>query len=165
MYNAHYQGYSPPNPPKVKVVGGHGKATIYWTNDAEVSKDVVTTYTDFEGYKIYKSMDNGSTWGNISHKITDDEGVHVGWLPIKQYDLSKEEDESFCILGFEDVNENGSYNEAYSSYNSGTDGNRRTEIGSGSNHKFEDELKELIANFICKKLYRYKRYWNLQCIK
>ncbi|HJM47232.1 MAG TPA: hypothetical protein QGH56_05375, partial [Candidatus Marinimicrobia bacterium] len=59
MYNAHYQGYSPPNPPKVKVVGGHGKATIYWTNDAEVSKDVVTTYTDFEGYKIYKSMDNG----------------------------------------------------------------------------------------------------------
>ena len=107
MYNAHYQGYSPPNPPKVKVVGGHGKATIYWTNDAEVSKDVVTTYTDFEGYKIYKSMDNGSTWGNTSHKITDNEGVHVGWLPIKQYDLSKEEDESFCILGFEDVNENG----------------------------------------------------------
>ena len=100
MYNAHYQGYSPPNPPKVKVVGGHGKATIYWTNDAEVSKDVVTTYTDFEGYKIYKSMDNGSTWGNIPHKITDDEGVHVGWSPIKQYDLSKEEDESFCILGY-----------------------------------------------------------------
>jgi hypothetical protein len=75
MYNAHYQGYSPPNPPKVKVVGGHGKATIYWTNDAELSRDVVTTYADFEGYKIYKSMDNGSTWGNTSHKITDDEGV------------------------------------------------------------------------------------------
>jgi hypothetical protein len=45
-------------------------------------------------------MDNGSTWGNTSHKITDDEGVYVGWSPIKQYDLSKEEDESFCILGY-----------------------------------------------------------------
>ena len=26
--------------------------------------------------------------------------MYVGWSPIKQYDLSKEEDESFCILGY-----------------------------------------------------------------
>ena len=108
MYNAHYQGYSPPSSPKVKVVGDHGKVTIYWTGvgDAESSEDVVTNYADFEGYKIYKSTDNGSSWGSLSQQVTDDEGVHVGWKPIAQYDLSASEDSAFCIKGYEDKNLN-----------------------------------------------------------
>ena len=102
MYNAHYQGYSPPNPPKVQTVSDHGKVTVYWTNESEESSDVVTTYSDFEGYKIYKSTDNGSTWGNSSQKVIDDEGVHVGWQPYAQFDLSASEDTTFCILGVEE---------------------------------------------------------------
>ena len=29
MYNAHYQGYSPPSPPKVITVSDHEKVTIF----------------------------------------------------------------------------------------------------------------------------------------
>ena len=100
MYNAHYQGYSPPSAPQVYAETDHEKVILYWNDAAEASKDVVTTYTDFEGYKIYKSIDSGNTWGTPDQKIYDDYGIHVGWQPYAQYDLSAEADSSHCIKGF-----------------------------------------------------------------
>ena len=64
---------------------------IYWDDLAEYSKDVVTGYSDFEGYKIYKSKDGGSTWGNAEDMIYDVDGVFAGWRPYQQFDLSREE--------------------------------------------------------------------------
>ncbi len=45
----------PPEDPKVKIVAGDKKATIYWSNNAESSIDPITREKDFEGYKIYSS--------------------------------------------------------------------------------------------------------------
>ncbi len=45
----------PPEDPKVKIVAGDKKATIYWSNNAEASIDPITREKDFEGYKIYSS--------------------------------------------------------------------------------------------------------------
>jgi hypothetical protein len=45
----------PPADPKVKIVAGDKKATIYWSNNAEASVDPITREKDFEGYKIYSS--------------------------------------------------------------------------------------------------------------
>jgi len=100
MYNSHYQGFTPPNRPEVYTEIEEGKINLYWNNAPELSVDVVTRYSDFEGYKIYKSYDGGSTWGGEDFMIFDDGGVHVGWRPIAQFDLDEEADSSFCVLGY-----------------------------------------------------------------
>ncbi len=102
MYNAHYQGYTAPRKPKVAVTSDHNLVKIHWTDSPQTSKDVITSYTDFEGFKIYKSQDGGETWGNEIGKVYDGDNVFVGWQPYKQFDLSAAQDEAFCVLGFED---------------------------------------------------------------
>ena len=97
MYNSHYQGYTPPTRPEVHAVTDHNKVTLFWDNAAELSNDIVTGYADFEGYKIYKSKDGGSTWGTPDKQIYDDYGIAVGWQPYAQFDLSADEDSVHCI--------------------------------------------------------------------
>ena len=57
MYNSKYQGFTPPTRPTAYAETGVGSVTIYWDDAAENSSDVLTGYYDFEGYKIYKSLD------------------------------------------------------------------------------------------------------------
>tara|TARA_Y100001968_G_scaffold333733_1_gene398823 strand:+ start:3448 stop:7059 length:3612 start_codon:yes stop_codon:yes gene_type:complete len=102
MYNAHYQGYTAPRKPKVAVTSDHNLVKIHWTDSPQTSKDVITSYTDFEGFKLYKSKDGGETWGSDIDKVYDGDNVFVGWQPYKQFDLSAAQDEAFCVLGFED---------------------------------------------------------------
>ena len=102
MYNARYQGYSSPLKPKVAATTSHNQIKLHWTNTPETSKDVITSYTDFEGYKIYKSRDGGITWGEPVNKIYDATNTFVGWQPYQQFDLSADQDKAFCVKGFED---------------------------------------------------------------
>ena len=97
MYNSHYQGFTAPNIPEVSSNSDHEEITLYWDSKAETSTDVVTEYSDFEGYRIYKSKDAGLTWGDPINKIFDNNGTLVGWRPIAQFDLSAAADSSFCL--------------------------------------------------------------------
>jgi len=97
MYNSKYQGFTPPTRPTVHGAGDLGKVKIFWNNDAESSFDVVTGYSDFEGYKIYKSTDGGNTWGNPNDMIYNTDGIFVGWRPYAQFDLSLEQDSLHCV--------------------------------------------------------------------
>ena len=99
MYNSRYQGYTPPTTPTVTATAEHHQITLTWDQAAEESKDVVTGYADFEGYKIYKSTDGGKTWGDHQAMIFDSSGVLVGWKPIAQFDLTAEEDSAHCVFG------------------------------------------------------------------
>ena len=54
MYNNKYQGYTPPQRPEVVATYDHGQISLHWSDDAEFGEDVVTGYSDFEGYKIYQ---------------------------------------------------------------------------------------------------------------
>ena len=96
MYNSRYQGFTPPTRPTVHAVTDQGKVKLYWDNIAEYSTDVVTGYADFEGYKIYKSIDGGATWGKPDDMIYDTDGIFVGWQPYAQFDLSAEQDSLHC---------------------------------------------------------------------
>jgi hypothetical protein len=61
-------GYSrpkPPDPPKVSVVPGDKKVIITWDNRSEQSRDTLTGLYDFEGYRLYKSIDRGQHWDQI----------------------------------------------------------------------------------------------------
>ena len=97
MYNSRYQGFTPPARPSIYTEADTGSVKIYWDDIAENTHDVLTGYSDFEGYKIYKSIDGGTSWGLASDRIYDTEGLFVGWRPYKQFDLSREEDSLHCV--------------------------------------------------------------------
>ena len=97
MYNSKYQGFTPPARPNVYTETDTGSIKIYWDDIAEISTDVLTGYSDFEGYKIYKSIDGGVNWGDASDRIYNTEGLFVGWNSYKQFDLSAVEDSLHCV--------------------------------------------------------------------
>ena len=97
MYNSRYQGFTPPTRPTVYAKTDAGQVNIYWNDKAENSNDVLTGYSDFEGYKLYKSIDGGISWGDASDMIYDENGVFVGWRPFAQFDLSRESDSLHCV--------------------------------------------------------------------
>ena len=78
----------------------HNKIEIYWDAVSVYDSDVVTGYSDFEGFKIYKSIDGGITWGNVEGEIVI-EGVSEGWKPYGQFDLDSLADATWCILGYD----------------------------------------------------------------
>ena len=81
MYNSHYQGYTPPITPNVMAVTGHKKVELYWDDISINSKDVITGYSDFEGFKIYRSTDGGETWGSAEDEIFIS-NISQGWQPL-----------------------------------------------------------------------------------
>lgn len=76
LYNSGFKPVKTPEPPKVEVIPGDGKNILYWSLNSE--KD-----PEFEGYKIYRSADNGQTWG--SQTFTDFEGG-IHYVPLYQAD-------------------------------------------------------------------------------
>ncbi|HDP98030.1 MAG TPA: hypothetical protein ENN22_02465 [bacterium] len=84
MFEKGFVGPAAPPGPELWAVPGDGKVTLYWDNSSEQKPDPLTGELDFEGYKIYRSQDNGITWGD---PVTDARGVVIGYVPIAQYDL------------------------------------------------------------------------------
>jgi len=80
-----YQGSGPPSAPKITAVPGDGMVKLFWDNGAEFSADAISGLQDFEGYRIYKSVDQGATWGK---PITNYYGEETGWTPLVQFDLN-----------------------------------------------------------------------------
>jgi len=78
-----FNGPSAPPSPKLFAVPGDQKVTLYWNDNAENVSDPVSKKKDFEGYKLYRSEDQGSTWGQ---KIISASGGLVGYIPIAQFD-------------------------------------------------------------------------------
>ncbi len=76
LFNSGFKPVKAPEPPKVEVIPGDGKNILYWSLNSE--KD-----PEFEGYKIYRSADNGQTWG--SQTFTDFEGG-IHYMPLYQAD-------------------------------------------------------------------------------
>ena len=90
MYKLYFQGSGPPDPPDVEAVAGDEHVTLYWTSEpSESSVDVLTEKMDFEGYKVFRSTDQGVTWGDV---VTNAHGTPVGWEPIATFDYSLNDD-------------------------------------------------------------------------
>ena len=100
---------APPDIPEIQALYNHEKITLTWNKKAQGSIDPLTGYSDFEGYRIYKSTDGGETWGKSWNRIYNHEGNQVGWKPFEKYDLNEVSDSLHCI-----------YKNAY--YNSGGGG-------------------------------------------
>ncbi len=97
MFKVHFLGPAGPHAPKLYGVAGEGKITLYWDSSPERQPDPFTGNIDFEGYKIYRSIDNGATWGK---PITDAQGEVIGYVPIAQFDIKND------IEGIDPLNNN-----------------------------------------------------------
>ena len=92
-----FSHFSKPNAPKIYAVADHNRVLVSWDASSEASIDSLTGYADFEGYKLYRSIDGGITWGGDEDKLYDFDGNFVGWEPYAQFDLDFESDKNFCI--------------------------------------------------------------------
>ncbi len=79
-----FQGSGPPATPTLRATPGDGQVLLTWDNLAESSIDAITEEADFEGYRIFKSTDEGETWGE---PLTNWYGEPVGYVPLFQCDI------------------------------------------------------------------------------
>ncbi|MCD4693091.1 MAG: hypothetical protein K8R79_09265, partial [Calditrichales bacterium] len=87
MYDNNYQGARAPKAPNVLAKEEDEKVTLYWDAVSVNDEDIITGYKDFEGFRIYRSKDNGRTWGTQNY---DEESRTSYWQPVAQYDLKNE---------------------------------------------------------------------------
>ncbi len=94
IYNSGYQFAKPPAKPRLSVVPGDRKVTLFWDNLAESSKDPISKEFDFEGYIIFRSTDPGFL---DQQTITDMYGNRFLFEPLKtstganaQFDLEND---------------------------------------------------------------------------
>jgi len=86
-----YRIYYAPNtdPPSI---------TLYWEGSvSETEPDPISANVEFQGYKIYKSLNRGGSWGE---PVTDNQGVLVSYVPQAQFDLADDIVGSHPVNGF-----------------------------------------------------------------
>ena len=87
MYDFKFIGPSAPPAPSLQVTPGDGSVTLYWDSSPETSPDPFSGEIDFEGYRIYRSEDNGQTWGE---EVKDAQGNLIGYYPKAQFDVEND---------------------------------------------------------------------------
>ncbi|MFC2088602.1 hypothetical protein ACFLSX_03295 [Calditrichota bacterium] len=87
MFDFKFIGPSAPPAPKLSFVADDQQVTLYWEASAETKADPFTGDLDFEGYRIYRSEDQGQTWGK---EIIDAQGNLIGYVPLVQFDLDND---------------------------------------------------------------------------
>ncbi len=111
LYSSGFQVAEPPVQPKVTMETGDKVITLKWGKESESS-------SGFEGYRIYRSKDNGASWGDL--EVSDATGVPQSFVPYAQFDLKNEitgqsshPDASWLWLGNDtgmpETNEDGEY--------------------------------------------------------
>ena len=78
LYQNDWIGPSAPPAPDLNGFGGNNVVRLFWDNAAENAIDPITGETDFEGYKLWKSMDR-ENWELLGHyDIVNDIGRNTG---------------------------------------------------------------------------------------
>ena len=65
VYANHFVGPTPPRPSKLTVLPGAHEARLSWDRTAVESVDPMMGVEDFAGYKLYRSTDQGASWGRL----------------------------------------------------------------------------------------------------
>ena len=80
VYSNHFVGPTPPKPSKITVLPGNHEARLSWDNSAPVSIDPLMGVTDFAGFKLYRSTDQGITWGRLQRN--NDGSLGPDYVPL-----------------------------------------------------------------------------------
>jgi len=75
----------PPETPTLSGIAGDKRVILFWDDKAERSKDNFSGEYDFEGYRVYRSLDKGVNWQkladfDIPNKIGLDAGLQYAYV-------------------------------------------------------------------------------------
>jgi hypothetical protein len=75
----------PPTTPLLSGFAGDGKVLLYWDDKSESSFDKFSGAYDFEGFRLYRSMDKGVNWEkladyDVQNKIGLNTGLQYGYI-------------------------------------------------------------------------------------
>ena len=74
----------PPVAPRLRADAADHRVTLYWDDRSETSRDRFSNAFDFEGYRLYKSIDKGATWDQIDRNINTSAGADP--VPLAEFD-------------------------------------------------------------------------------
>jgi hypothetical protein len=79
IFLAGFEAAKAPAAPKLTAVPGNKRVTLYWDDKAEASKDNYSGQYDFEGYRLYRSVNKGLTWTQLAdYDIINEIGLDKG---------------------------------------------------------------------------------------
>ncbi len=75
----------PPETPTLSGIAGDKRVILFWDDKAEKSKDNFSGEYDFEGYRVYRSLDKGVNWQKLAdfdvvNKIGLDAGLQYAYI-------------------------------------------------------------------------------------
>lgn len=74
-----FEAAKPPASPKITSVPGNKRITLFWDDKAESSRDSYSGQYDFEGYRLYRSVNKGIAWTLLSdYDIINEIGLDKG---------------------------------------------------------------------------------------
>ncbi len=80
---------SPPPRPKLRAYADQNSVTLTWDNRSEMTPDPFTGEFDFQGYRLYRSIDQGRSWDQIDRNRNPNVGSDP--VPIAVFDLDDED--------------------------------------------------------------------------
>ncbi|MEA3296753.1 MAG: hypothetical protein U9R56_02680, partial [candidate division Zixibacteria bacterium] len=87
LYNNYFQGPQPPSTPTLEARAGNRKVYLHWDDTAEVAVDPLSGDEDFAGYKLYRSDNQGKTWGVVNYQ-TGNNCMTIDYTPVALYTVS-----------------------------------------------------------------------------
>ncbi|SYZ72479.1 hypothetical protein TRIP_C20594 [Candidatus Zixiibacteriota bacterium] len=85
LYDNHFVGPQPPVVPALTARAGDKKVYLSWGDTSEVDIDPLSGQHDFRGYKLYRSTNQGATWGFVS--ATSGGCLKTDYTPIAAYQI------------------------------------------------------------------------------
>lgn len=86
LYDANYVGPQPPPTPTLTARASDEKVYLSWNNLSENGLDPLSGENDFAGYKLYRSDNQGRTWGEIDTK-NDNNCLDLDYKPVALYSV------------------------------------------------------------------------------
>ncbi len=87
LYDNHFVGPQPPPTPVLSARPSDGKVYLHWTDTSEVGIDPLSGEQDFAGYKLYRSDNQGKTWGLVNYQ-TGNSCLTIDYDPVAMYTIS-----------------------------------------------------------------------------
>ncbi|MCH8566958.1 MAG: hypothetical protein LAT67_01785 [Balneolales bacterium] len=124
---------SAPPRPELRAYATNDAITLAWDNRSETEPDPFTGEFDFQGYRLYRSIDNGRSWDQIDRNRNPNVGADP--VPIAVFD--KDEDGIQYSFTDDTVREGFTYWYSLTAYDSGLPGIGSLESPIGNS---EDEI-------------------------
>jgi len=87
LYDNYFVGPQPPPTPKLVARAGNRKVYLHWDDTSEVGLDPLRGVNDFVGYKLYRSDNQGKTWGK-EDRDNENDCLSVDYKTIAVYTVN-----------------------------------------------------------------------------